>query len=301
MDVGNMYVVRTKGGRKIEMEDVRPVEKVTFKSFEIEKAVQYKPDPLDELDFDDDIYGSLEGDSSRSDSTLSRAESVQGARPAEVEICECERGYSGFHCQYCATGFTRENAGDIGSRCIPCTCNDRSDSCDGETGVCRSCRGNYIGDHCEQCPDRFFAKYIPKFNNFTCEECLCPSEDYQDPRASKDYCEVLPDMLDYKCNYCLEGYKGRHCDICETGYYGEPINGIPCMRCGCDTDGSVHENCDDRGNCLCKDGYAGKKCSDCKDKHVKSFTTDNICLSCDNYCLNTLFERIKPLAKSQEK
>ena len=52
-----------------------------------------------------------------------------------VEQCRCPAGYVGEFCQACDYGYRRHPAGGgPHARCVPCTCNDHSDSCDIDTG-----------------------------------------------------------------------------------------------------------------------------------------------------------------------
>ena len=34
---------------------------------------------------------------------------------------------------------------------------------------------------------------------------------------------------------CRDNTAGPRCNICASGYYGEPMNGIPCRPCKCPT------------------------------------------------------------------
>ena len=53
-----------------------------------------------------------------------------------VELCSCPTGHVGQQCETCDEGFRREPAsGGPFSRCVPCTCNNHSESCDQETGA----------------------------------------------------------------------------------------------------------------------------------------------------------------------
>lgn len=65
---------------------------------------------------------------------------------------------------------------------------------------------------------------------------------------------------------CKEGYNGRSCDNCAIGYFGYPN----CQKCNCDLRGSKDIpgfdaiDCDDRGQCPCKELTTGLKCDDCR-------------------------------------
>ncbi len=66
----------------------------------------------------------------------------------------------------------------------------------------------------------------------------------------------------------------RH--LCVTGYYRPAgvsrFDPSPCLECECDAfgstgecypDGSRRDEGHEPGDCVCKEGYAGKKCTEC--------------------------------------
>lgn len=65
---------------------------------------------------------------------------------------------------------------------------------------------------------------------------------------------------------CKEGFTGRACDYCAFGYFGYPN----CQKCNCDVSGSKNLHgqeiidCDDRGQCPCKELTTGLKCDECR-------------------------------------
>ena len=292
LDIGNMYVVSVP---KDKMGEEVPGKSKTFSSFMIEKAVK-----LDDYS-DDDVMLAVEGQGGRSDSSLYTAEPGPSEyAPAHVEICECDPGYEGLHCQYCARGFTRSDPNDKTSDCIRCFCNDRSETCDRTTGKCRDCANGYTGDRCERCPNRFYENIAEQ----KCEVCRCPMEDQQQTISAEDFCVTAENERDYICNYCRPGYSGRHCEVCDHGYYGDPLNNDPCRMCSCDPEGSVEgSTCNSVGECVCKDGYQGHRCSDCLEKHVVMTGpfTSGVCKNCDTWCINTLLESIKSANTPQVK
>ena len=64
---------------------------------------------------------------------------------------------------------------------------------------------------------------------------------------------------------CLSNVEGQKCDRCITGYYWNP-NGLGCLACNCDAQGSVSSLCSASGQCQCKsiDGITGLRCNECK-------------------------------------
>ncbi|CAL4063227.1 unnamed protein product [Meganyctiphanes norvegica] len=74
-----------------------------------------------------------------------------------------------------------------------------------------------------------------------------------------------------KCQ-CKPGVGGLKCDLCKSGYWGLPFihyGKMGCTPCGCSVFGSARNDCDQRsGQCVCKPGVTGKKCTVCPDDLV---------------------------------
>lgn len=77
-----------------------------------------------------------------------------------------------------------------------------------------------------------------------------------------------PNGCDSDCNclQCLDNTVGKHCELCEPGYYGDAAEGTPysCQQCPC----PIGVNCSmsaTEGNviCHCPQGYGGLDCADC--------------------------------------
>lgn len=79
--------------------------------------------------------------------------------------CECKKGFSGFRCDQCATGYRHY------PNCSPCPCDERgsllSDNCEGDC----ICKTNVSGEHCDKCKLGFFA--LDKNNINGCSPCFC--------------------------------------------------------------------------------------------------------------------------------
>lgn len=64
--------------------------------------------------------------------------------------CPCKDGYSGLHCDQCASGYFRS-----GTQCLPCDCDlDGTASCDQSTGAC-ACYPGVTGKRCDRCPPNY--------------------------------------------------------------------------------------------------------------------------------------------------
>ena len=92
-------------------------------------------------------------------------------------------------------------------RCVPCQCNNQSDSCHPETGIC-VCGGNTLGPKCESCKPGFYIK-LTSNTPIDCQLCPC---------LFSTQCVFIDNRV--KCINCPEGHKGDRCEICSDGYYG---------------------------------------------------------------------------------
>uniref|UniRef100_A0A8C3CQ85 Laminin subunit alpha-1 n=1 Tax=Cairina moschata TaxID=8855 RepID=A0A8C3CQ85_CAIMO len=211
-----------------------------------------------------------------------------------IEQCRCPAGYTGFSCQSCAPGYYREKPTELGvreshtviARCLPCQCNNHSETCDPETGKCLNCRGNTVGDYCSACAPGYYGKVIGSVND--CSLCACPRANPVSPTC------VPKGVQDYHCDACLPGYEGQYCEKCSLGYYGDPqLPGGSCHPCRCSPSGSVHVNCDRAtGKCLCKQGVTGQLCEECEARHL---LVEEECVSCDDNCTGVLLSNLDNL------
>lgn len=69
------------------------------------------------------------------------------------------------------------------------------------------------------------------------------------------------------CQPCGDLTAGRHCHICQPGFFGDPVNGGKCQPCDCNNHGTdCHP---ETGKCYCNTkGIVGDRCDRC-DKHNK--------------------------------
>ncbi|XP_062845266.1 laminin subunit gamma-3 [Trichomycterus rosablanca] len=178
-----------------------------------------------------------------------------------VEVCACPPGHTGQFCDLCSPGFTREtpSAGPY-SPCVPCNCNQHG-TCHPETGVC-DCTDFTTGPACERCQDGYYGNALigsPK----DCVPCPCPGQ---------TTCAQVPRTGEVVCTNCPAGQRGIRCELCEDGFFGDPLgrNGgaRPCSRCKCNgnTDPNAVGVCDHvTGRCLkCLGHTAGDRCEKCR-------------------------------------
>lgn len=165
----------------------------------------------------------------------SAASSDRGLGSASlVEECRCPSGYTGLSCENCAHGYVRQKTGPWLGRCAP----------DAEP-----CRPGTYGD---------------PFNGVPCRECPCPlSTDGQNFARS---CSLQPNGRDVRCD-CKQGYAGTRCEVCATGYVGNPLE----VGGSCEVYRPPVSRCDARGTelqlangqCQCKRFVTGPQCNQC--------------------------------------
>ncbi|KAM4688464.1 laminin subunit alpha-1 [Discoglossus pictus] len=213
-----------------------------------------------------------------------------------IERCYCPPGYAGLSCQDCDSGYYREELTEInvlGARpliapCVPCQCSNHSETCDPDTGKCMSCRDNTAGHHCHICAPGYYGKVTGSIAD--CSLCACPKGNSQ---SFSPTC-VLDGINDFRCDACLPGYEGKHCERCSLGYYGNPIKlDGTCQRCDCNPSGSLNNNCDRlTGQCVCKQGVTGHLCDTCEPRHI---LLGQECISCDDDCTGPLLNDLDSL------
>ncbi|ELR51295.1 Laminin subunit gamma-3, partial [Bos mutus] len=187
-----------------------------------------------------------------------------------VETCSCPQGYTGQFCESCAPGYKRNTPlGGPYASCVPCTCNQHG-TCDPNTGKCLSrpsgvclCGHHTEGPSCERCLPGFYG------NPFTgqaddCQPCPCPGQ---------SACTTIPESGEVVCTHCPPSQRGRRCEICDDGFFGDPL-GLsgrpqPCQPCQCsgNVDPNAVGNCDPLfGRCLrCLHNTTGAHCGHCRE------------------------------------
>uniref|UniRef100_A0A673J6E4 Laminin subunit gamma-2-like n=1 Tax=Sinocyclocheilus rhinocerous TaxID=307959 RepID=A0A673J6E4_9TELE len=206
------------------------------------------------------------------DVSLVSAKLGPGTPAVWVEKCRCPAGYDGLFCERCATGYRRRFPGQgPQSPCDPCSC--QGGTCDPETGGC------YSADeipNLQMCPKGY---YVNRQQSNSCQKCPCPEG---------EACYVIPGTQEVMCARCPQGTTGSRCEICDDGFYGDPLGeyGPPkqCQPCQCygHVDQNAVGNCDRRtGECRkCLSHSTGPKCENCEDGYYHSYPTEP-CQACN--------------------
>ncbi|KAF4117409.1 hypothetical protein G5714_001962 [Onychostoma macrolepis] len=206
------------------------------------------------------------------DVSLVSAKLGPGTPATWVEKCRCPAGYDGLFCERCATGYRRRFPGQGSqSPCDPCSC--QGGTCDPETGGC------YSADeipNLQMCPKGY---YVNRQQSNSCQKCPCPEG---------EACYVIPGTQEVMCARCPRGTTGSRCEICDDGFYGDPLGeyGPPkqCQLCQCygHMDQNAVGNCDRRtGECRkCLDHSTGPKCENCEDGYYHNYPTEP-CQACN--------------------
>uniref|UniRef100_A0A8C2ZDC0 Laminin, gamma 1 n=1 Tax=Cyclopterus lumpus TaxID=8103 RepID=A0A8C2ZDC0_CYCLU len=196
------------------------------------------------------------------DVSLVTARRAPGVPAHWVERCTCPQGYQGQHCEQCTLGYRRARP-ELGafSPCEPCNCNGHSEACNPATGAC-DCRDNTAGLSCERCKDGFYGDATRGSSD--CEPCPCPAG---------ATCAVVPSTREVVCTNCPTGTTGKRCELCDDGFFGDPLGQSgpvrSCRACKCsdNIDPNAVGNCDrETGECLkCIYNTDGFFCDRCKD------------------------------------
>uniref|UniRef100_A0A3Q1CA21 Laminin, alpha 1 n=1 Tax=Amphiprion ocellaris TaxID=80972 RepID=A0A3Q1CA21_AMPOC len=199
--------------------------------------------------------------------------------------------------QECAAGYFRQHQSELSPHsqrsifvhpCVPCRCNNHSESCNTETGDCQDCQHHTSGRSCELCAPGYHGNVSGSIGD--CSLCACPLHD----NSFSPTCVSEGAFGDFRCTSCETGYEGRYCERCSVGYYGNPsVSGGVCQHCSCSRQGSLHPRCDAlTGQCECRPGNTGRSCDQCDNKHVLQGAE---CVSCDDDCTGVLLDDLTKL------
>ncbi|XP_053940479.1 laminin subunit gamma-3 isoform X2 [Cuculus canorus] len=206
-------------------------------------------------------HSPVRGRLSLSEVQLTSARSGPGTRASWVEECTCPPGYAGQFCQSCAPGFKREIPfGGPFVSCVPCACNQHGD-CHPLSGHCQ-CLHDTEGPSCERCSPGFYGNpFVGRFDD--CKPCPCPG---------RSPCTEMPGSGEVVCTHCPPGQRGKRCELCDDGFFGDPLGQRgpvrPCIPCQChgNVDLNAVGNCDPvSGRCLrCLYNTTGEHCERCR-------------------------------------
>ncbi|XP_028918552.1 multiple epidermal growth factor-like domains protein 9 [Ornithorhynchus anatinus] len=178
--------------------------------------------------------------------------------------CQCKVGVQGVKCDQCQDGYY----GLHSNGCVPCQCNNRSDSCHAITGACLNCQGDSEGVHCEECKATFYRNATAPYS---CVRCPCSEV------TSTGTCHIKSGQLEPECNQCAEGYTGRNCNKCDHGYYNSDSI---CVKCECHghVDGVRYPQIckPESGECIeCLHNTAGFHCEQCREGFTRDLDGNN--------------------------
>ncbi|KAJ6651992.1 hypothetical protein lerEdw1_015849 [Lerista edwardsae] len=144
------------------------------------------------------------------------------------------------------------------------------------------CLHNTEGPYCERCAGGFHGNpFLGQFND--CKPCPCPG---------RSPCLALPESGEVVCTQCPAGQRGRLCELCDDGFFGDPLgrNGPvrPCRACECNRNVDLNAvgNCDPvSGRCLrCLYNTTGDRCEHCREGFFGNPLADSPaekCTPCD--------------------
>ncbi|XP_037870167.2 laminin subunit alpha [Bombyx mori] len=242
--------------------------------------------------------------------------------------CNCQPGYGGARCEYCAAGYygIPEDTGDY---CKPCNCSGNINpqdpgSCDSINGDCLKCVNNTAGAACNLCAPGFYGDAIFSKN---CTACICDEFGMADCDSTTGTCVCRPGVIGEKCDRCApdhwglntglgctpcncgiasestqcdddngqcrcaKGVTGKQCDQCAAGFWNYTKDG--CDHCNCNTGYSVGFMCNATGQCECLPGVIGEKCDRCPERWV--LIPQEGCLECDS-CTDALIFSVEDLS-----
>uniref|UniRef100_A0A674HEF4 Laminin subunit beta 4 n=1 Tax=Taeniopygia guttata TaxID=59729 RepID=A0A674HEF4_TAEGU len=187
--------------------------------------------------------------------------------------CSCRREVGGQRCSRCLAGYFGF------PHCRPCPCNGHAELCDPLTGECLNCRGFTAGSHCERCMDGYYGNPL---DGEPCHPCMCPGAPTSNRYFARS-CYQDSQSAQLVCN-CLEGYSGKQCDKCPSGFYKNLSSpGLDCAPCPCNNniDLTDPESCNRvTGECTkCLHNTHGANCQFCKPGYFGSALNQS-CQSC---------------------
>ncbi|XP_040922183.1 laminin subunit alpha-1 [Toxotes jaculatrix] len=177
----------------------------------------------------------------------------------------CTHNTTGPHCDQCLPGFYGDTSEGTTDDCQLCPCpltepsNSFSPTCVLEAPgqvSCDQCQDGYTGTNCERCDSGYYGN--PQVMGGACVRCECNGNvDVRDP----EHCDTVTG----ECLLCLSNTAGRHCEVCQPGYYGDAVHAKDCRECSCDVSGALSSVCDvTTGQCPCRENVTGRTCDRCQ-------------------------------------
>lgn len=197
-----------------------------------------------------------------------------------IEQCKCPVGHTGQFCENCSPGFRREiQFGDSFVKCVPCSCNNHSVSCDQWSGKCE-CMHQTTGENCEKCRDGYYGNALQGTTS-DCRKCPCPSDG-----PCVEFYNYQSFTNEVVCLKCPSGTKGNLCDVCDDGYYEleRSTSNLICEKCKCNENIDVNAvgNCDTDGKCLrCVYNTTGDQCEKCLPSYWGNALSGLKCHACE--------------------
>uniref|UniRef100_UPI0037E7E888 usherin n=1 Tax=Semicossyphus pulcher TaxID=241346 RepID=UPI0037E7E888 len=166
--------------------------------------------------------------------------------------CQCKPYVTGVSCDRCEFGYWNLShpAG-----CVPCDCDplgSLSQFCEPDGGQC-GCKPGVGGRRCDSCGRGLYGLRLEG----SCAPCTCS----QEGTVPGTHCDPHTGQC-----VCKEHVEGHHCDSCRRGYHNlEQRNSLGCLPCACDADGTESQGVCDAwtGQCPCREGVEGARCTDC--------------------------------------
>ncbi|XP_069368064.1 laminin subunit alpha-1 isoform X2 [Paralichthys olivaceus] len=176
----------------------------------------------------------------------------------------CTHNTTGPHCDQCLSGFYGDPTEGTTNDCRLCPCpltepsNSFSPTCMLESSgqvSCDQCQDGYTGSNCERCASGYYGN--PQMVGGACVRCDCNSNVDVNEMG---HCDIITG----ECLRCLGNTTGRHCEVCQPGYYGDAVHAKDCRECGC-VSGALSSVCDvTTGQCSCREKVTGRTCDQCQ-------------------------------------
>ncbi|XP_053325716.1 laminin subunit gamma-2 [Spea bombifrons] len=184
----------------------------------------------------------------------------QGGGVCDPDTGDCYSGDQNLNndCADCPHGLYNDPRDP--QNCLPCPCSAGigcSLSPETQEPVCDDCPVGLGGPRCDVCADGYFGdpqglRGPPRL----CRPCECNNN--IDPTV-----EGSCDRVTGECLKCIHNTGGFYCNSCREGFYGNPLDPNPelkCRVCYCHPVGAENSGCQKDGSCVCRAGFEGENC-----------------------------------------